>query len=72
MRVVEPYEPRSLRIVQREGVAQPVRPFRRCWRVLDLEFYPIASLKMMMNATVNGRQKLERVFVGNGQLSLSR
>ena len=71
MRVVEPYEPRSLRIVQREGVAQPVRPFRRCWRVLDLEFYPIASLKMM-NAAVKGQQKLERVFVGNGQLSLSR
>lgn len=61
MRVVETDQPVALRVVQRQGISQAVRAFRRWVRSPDFEFYPIASLELV-NTSIEAQQELERVF----------
>ena len=67
--IVETDQPRSVRIVQGEGVAQSMGTLRRRLHAPDLEFEPIALFEMM-HAAIERQQKFERVFVGNGAPSL--
>ena len=68
MSIVKADEPVSIRVVQRQGVAQPVRPFRRRLCPLGLEFEPVALFEVM-DATIKRQQEFESVFVGNGSLA---
>ena len=57
----------AVRIVQRERIAQSVRPFRRQLRPPGLEFQPI-TLSEVMNSAIKPQQEVECMFVGNGRL----
>lgn len=65
MGIVEPKQTISRQVMQRKGVAQPVRTFRRWRNAGDLEFNPVAAFEMM-NASIEGQKKFESVFVRNG------
>jgi hypothetical protein len=67
MSVVEPHQLRAVRRVQREGVAQPMRPLRRRRYPLDLELEPVALFEVMDTA-IEGQQELERMLLGYGSL----
>ena len=69
VRIVEPDKPFSVRIVQREGVAQPVRALRRRCHAAKLEFEPVAPFEVM-DAAIKRQQKFKRVFVGYSAPSL--
>ena len=66
VRVVKPDQTMPVRIVQRERIAQPVRPFWRRLRPLDLELQPVA-LGEVVNAAIKSEQKLKGVFVRNSR-----
>jgi hypothetical protein len=66
--IVKTGQPIAIGIVQRERIAQSVRPFRRRLRPPGLEFQPITLLEVM-NAAIEPQQKVECLFVGNSRLS---
>jgi hypothetical protein len=65
MRIVEADQPAAVAIMQRQGIAQTMWPFRRRPRALDLEFPPIV-LRKVMDAAIEREQELKCVLVGNG------
>ena len=65
--IVKADQPIAVRIVQRERIAQSVRPFRRRLRPPGLEFQPVALLEVM-NAAIKPQQEVECMFVGNSCL----
>jgi hypothetical protein len=70
MGIIEPDQSRPFGVMQRERVAQPVRPFRRRCRAPDLELDPVALFEVM-DASIERQQKFKRMFVGDrGPLSM--
>ena len=67
MGVVKAYQPRAVRIVQRERVAQAVRSLWRWRSPFNLEFQPIALFEVVY-AAIEREQKFQCVFVRNGHL----
>jgi hypothetical protein len=54
--------------MQREGVTQTVRAFRRQRAAFDLEFQPVALFEVM-DAAIKRKQKLKGMLVRNGSLA---
>jgi hypothetical protein len=67
--IVETDQPGALRIMQGEGVAQPVRSLRGRGRAPDLELEPVSALEMM-NAPVERQQENARVCTSDMVLLL--
>lgn len=70
MGVVETDETTAVGVMQRERVAEAVRPPRGRFDALDREFDPVALFEVV-HAAVEGEQKLKRVLIGYGAPSLS-
>ena len=62
MRIVETNEPFTIRIMQRERVAQTVWPFRRGVGARNLEFQPV-SLIEIVDAAIEREQKCEGMLI---------
>jgi hypothetical protein len=68
VRIVKADQALSVRVVERQRIAQAVRPFRRRLTAPDLEFQPIALIEPV-GAAVKGEKKLERMFIATTYLS---
>jgi hypothetical protein len=65
VRIVEPDQAVAVRVVERQCVTQPIRPFGRRLCPFELEFHPI-TLRKKVDAPVEAQQEFQCVLVGNG------
>jgi hypothetical protein len=66
--VVKADQALPIRIVERERIAQAVRPLRRGFAPFDLEFQPVPLIQQM-SAPVKSQQKFEGMFIASAYLS---